>query len=80
MRKITNETNFRPFFFQFVPHCLKNSASDTAGVEFLRGRDKGQTALFVSAWGPLKGPENLMSTQSFSCTLTFSQQYEVTYE
>lgn len=30
--------------------------------------------------GPLKGPENLMSTHSLPCTLTFSQQYEVTYE
>lgn len=30
--------------------------------------------------GPLKGPENLMSTHSLSCTLTFSQQYEVTYK
>ncbi len=30
--------------------------------------------------GPLKGPQNLMSTHSLSCTLTFSQRYEVTYE
>lgn len=30
--------------------------------------------------GPLKDQENLMSAHSFSCTLTFSQQYEVTYE
>lgn len=30
--------------------------------------------------GPLKGLENLMSTHSLPCTLTFSQQYEVTYE
>ncbi|KAI9515752.1 hypothetical protein NQZ68_022106 [Dissostichus eleginoides] len=30
--------------------------------------------------GPLKGPANLMSAHSLCCTLTFSQQYEVTYE
>lgn len=30
--------------------------------------------------GPLKGPENLMSTHTLPCTLTFSQQYGVTYE